>query len=128
MQCRILRRGTTVLEPIEFNEPIYDVYSGPNCNFRTTTLRLHYVSLTTPRTVLDVDTVTLAREVKHVKDVPNYDAKQYTSVQLFATASDGTRIPMCAVFKTELRNPDKGDASKPFSKGPVLLYGSVLII
>ncbi len=72
---------------------------------------------------VDVDTRTMERVVKHVKVVPNYDATGYESVQLYATASDGTKVPMCAVFNKKLR----GDASAevPFTKGPVLLYGCV---
>jgi len=120
----LLKIGESELTPIEFDEPVYDVCDGPNCNFRATKLRLHFNSMTTPRTVLDVDTVTLEREVKHVKDVPNYDAQQYESVQLYATAKDGkTRVPMCAVFNKKLRGASSAD--QPFTKGPVMLYGFV---
>ena len=55
----ILRRGESALTAIEFDEPIYDVCEGPNCNFDSSVLRLHYNSMTTPRTVIDVDTQTL---------------------------------------------------------------------
>ncbi len=90
----ILRAGTEALTSIEFDEPIYDVSEGPNRNFASPLLRLHYSSMTTPTTVIDVDTRTLAREVKHVKPVPNYNAAEYESVQLCVRAA---RFQSCCV-------------------------------
>ena len=70
-QVWLLRPGatTTELTPIEFAEPIYDVCMGPNRNFDATELRLHYHSMTTPRTVVDIqtETPTLERTVRRFR-------------------------------------------------------------
>ncbi|MBV9186542.1 MAG: S9 family peptidase, partial [Acidobacteria bacterium] len=46
-------------------------------------------------------------------DVPNYDASQFASERIYATASDGTKIPLSIVYKKPLVRD---------GKRPMLLY------
>jgi oligopeptidase B len=76
-------------------------------------LRHTYTSLVTPATVIDVDLDAGTRTVRKVQPVlGGYDPAQYVSRRLWATADDGTRVPISLVHRRD-RQPG----------GPVLLYG-----
>lgn len=88
-------------QDIEFPEPTYSVFEGTNPEFNSKILRFHYTSLITPPSVFDYDMETHERELK--KETPvlgGYDRSQYVSERLFATAADGTSIPISVVYKT----------------------------
>lgn len=98
-----------------FDEPVYTVGGERNLEHDTTVVRIHYQSLVTPRQIIDVDLVTGARTV--VKETPvlgGYDPSAYVSARRWATASDGTRVPLSIVHRADL------DLSEP---APLLLYG-----
>jgi oligopeptidase B len=99
---------------IEFPEPVYSTSLSNNREFNTNTLRFNYQSLVTPNSVFDYDMTTKERKLLKQTEVPGYDASLYTSERAFATASDGTRIPISIVYKKGL---------KMDGKNPVLLYG-----
>ena len=70
----------------------------------TTAYRLNYQSFLTPRSVYDYDIKT--RQRKLLKQQPvlgGYDAKQYQSERINATALDGTKIPISIVYKKDLQ-------------------------
>ena len=76
-------------------------------------LRFTYTSLTTPATVIDLDLETGVRHVRKVQPVlGGYDPGQYVSRRLWATADDGTEVPISLVHRRD-RAPG----------GPTLLYG-----
>ncbi|XGV98125.1 MAG: S9 family peptidase [Leptolyngbya sp. BL-A-14] len=100
---------------IQFPDPTYSVEEGSNPEFDTDTLRFHYSSLVTPRSVFDYNLETQDRELK--KETPvlgGYDRTQYASERLMATATDGTQVPISIVYK-------KGVAKD--GKNPLLLTG-----
>ena len=85
---------------ITFPEPAYDVYLGMNEMFDTPALRFGYSSFINPGSVFDYDTKTGQRTVLKVREVPGgYDPDKYESRQIYATASDGTHVPLSLVFK-----------------------------
>ncbi|HQR35936.1 MAG TPA: S9 family peptidase, partial [Blastocatellia bacterium] len=103
---------------IEFPEPVYVAAGTSNLEFNTTNFRFSYESLITPDSIFDYDVKTKKRELK--KQVPvlgGYDPKLYQSERIYATASDGTKIPLSIVYKKDL---------KLDGKRPLLLeaYGS----
>lgn len=103
---------------IEFPEPVYVAYGMSNLEFNTTNYRFGYESFITPDSVFDYDVKTKKRELK--KQVPvlgGYDPKLYQSERIYATASDGTKVPLSIVYKKDL---------KLDGKRPLLLeaYGS----
>lgn len=95
-----------------FEEPIYTVDVGTNREFDTTTLRIDYASLTTPNSVIDVDLATDARRLRKRQPVLNVDLDRYQSTREWATAPDGTKVPISLVWRDD--RPEGG---------PVLLYG-----
>jgi oligopeptidase B len=99
---------------VEFSEPVYSTSLSNNREFNTTTLRFNYQSLVTPNSVFDYDMNTRERKLLKQTEVPGYNAELYTSERAFATASDGTRIPLSIVYKKGL---------KMDGRNPLLLYG-----
>ena len=84
---------------LAFDEPVYAVGLGDNPESATTTLQLVFESLVTPKTVYDYDVV--SREFQLLKRQPvlgDYDPTQYAQRREWATAADGTRVPMSLVY------------------------------
>jgi oligopeptidase B len=85
---------------IEFPEPVYSAGLGSNREFNTTVVRYNYNSLVTPNSVFDYDMNTGKATLMKQTEVPGgFDRANYKSERLFATASDGTRIPMSVVYR-----------------------------
>ncbi len=99
---------------IEFPEPVYAASLAQNAEFNTPVVRYNYQSLVTPSSVFDYDMNTHKATLLKELEVPGFDRKNYQSERLFATASDGTRIPLSVVY----RKGKKLDGS-----APLLLYG-----
>jgi oligopeptidase B len=95
-------------QPEEVSTP-----SGGSAEFDTNLLRYSYTSMVTPSTVFDYDLNTRERTLlKQQPVLGGYDATQYTTERLWATAPDGERVPMSIVYR---RDRVQG--------GPALLYG-----
>ncbi len=113
MRIRDVRNGSE--HYVEFPEPVYTFFPGPNEEFDTTALRFSYTSLVTPRSVFDYDMETRTRELKkQVEVLGGYDPSQYESKRIFATASDGTKVPISIVYR-------KGTVLD--GHNPMMLYG-----
>ena len=88
---------------LEFPEPVYTASLGVNRVFDTRTLRYNYQSFITPVSVYDYDVD--KRQSQLVKQQPvlgGYDPTQYQSERIYATAKDGTRIPISLVYRKPL--------------------------
>jgi oligopeptidase B len=115
---RILRRDGE--HEIAFPEPVYRVGPGANPEFAATRFRLSYTSLITPGSVYDCDMATgeltlLKRQpVLPAPDGTPYRPEDYEQHREWATAPDGTRVPISLVCKAG--TPRDGSA-------PCLLYG-----
>ena len=87
--------------------------SGGSAEFDTTLLRYTYTSMVTPSTVFDYDMDTRERTLlKQQPVLGGYDSAQYVTERLWATSTDGERVPMSIVYR---RDRARG--------GPALLYG-----
>ncbi|MFD1547240.1 S9 family peptidase [Nonomuraea guangzhouensis] len=98
---------------IEFPEPLYEVGPAGNPEFSTGRLRLAYTSMITPASVYDYDLAT--HELILLKQRPvlgGYDPADYEQFREWATAEDGTRVPISLVKRK--------DTAKP---APTVLYG-----
>jgi len=116
---RVLRADGSEHE-IAFPEPVYRVSPGANPEYRARAYRLGYGSLVTPDSVYDCDTqtgeLTLLRR-RPVLPLPGgaeYDPADYEQHRLWATAPDGTQVPISLVCRAGLPR----DGSAPF-----VLYG-----
>ncbi len=114
LQLRIVDLAGGGEHTIAFDEPAYSVHTSGNAEFETTTLRFVYTSMTTPASTVDYDLVTRERLLKKRQPVPGYDASLYASERAFATAADGTRVPISIVSRRD---------TKRAGPQPLLLYG-----
>lgn len=100
---------------MKFEEPAYTAYVGSNPEYNSKTLRYIYTSLTTPTATYDYNLETKDQKLmKQQEVVGGYNAKDYVTERLFATAKDGTKIPIALVYKKGFEK--NGNA-------PLLLYG-----
>lgn len=99
---------------LDFGEPAYTANTGGNPEYNSTQLRYNYSSLVTPASVYDYDMVTQSKTLmKQQEVVGGYNLDDYATERLYATATDGTRIPVSIVYK-------KGFVKN--GKAPLLLY------
>ncbi|GAA4872397.1 S9 family peptidase [Serinicoccus chungangensis] len=99
--------------PVE--EAVYTIETGTNPTYETDTLQVLVESLVTPRSVLDLDLG--SGELTLVKQQPvlgGYDPADYQQQRLWATAADGTQIPISLVARRD---------AEPDGSHPGLLYG-----
>ncbi len=100
---------------IKFDEPVYSVFGSANPQFNSKKFRYQYTSLTTPITTFDYDLETQQQiQIKQQEVLGGYNPKNYETQRLFATAPDGTKIPIALVYKKGFEK--NGNA-------PLLLYG-----
>ncbi len=116
---RIVRADGSERE-LAFGEPVYRVGPGANPEYDSVTYRLNFVSMVTPDSVYDCDTATGALTLlrrRPVLPLPGgraYDPADYEQYREWATAADGTQVPISLVC----RKGTPRDGSSPF-----LLYG-----
>ncbi|HET8550409.1 MAG TPA: S9 family peptidase [Bryobacteraceae bacterium] len=114
-RLRIRRLPGNTEHYIEFPEPAYVVRAVQNYEYTTAILRFSYNSLVTPPSEYDYDMDRRTRElVKREEVLGGYDPGNYESERIFATAKDGTKLPIALVYRKGFRR----DGS-----GPALLYG-----
>jgi oligopeptidase B len=88
---------------IDFGEPAYTASVGSNPEYNSKTLRYIYTSMTTPVSVYDYNMETKAKKLmKQQQVIGGFNAEDYTTERLFATAKDGTKIPISIVYKKGL--------------------------
>jgi oligopeptidase B len=113
-QIEVIDFKTNKRHRIQFPEPVYAAGLSTNREFDTSVLRYNYQSLVTPNSVFDYDMNSGQATLLKQTEVPGgFDKANYKSERVFATASDGTKIPMSVVYKRGV----KLDGS-----APMLLY------
>lgn len=114
-QLEVLDFKTNKRHRIKFPEPVYAAGLSTNREFNTNVVRYSYNSLVTPNSTFDYDMNTGKSTLLKQTEVPGgFDRKNYQAERVFATASDGTKIPMSMVYRKGV----KMDGS-----APLLLYG-----
>lgn len=96
---RIKRWDNTDDYFLPFNNETYTAYTSTNIDFDTTILRYGYNSLTTPASIIDFDMVNKTKDIKKEQEVlgGKFNKNNYVSERIWATADDGTKIPMSIV-------------------------------
>ena len=112
-RIRILGRDGTVRHDLQA-EPGASLRLGHNDDPHAPFVTVVTESFTSPTQWWDVDLVTGERTLRHEREVPGYDASAYVNEMVYATASDGWRIPI--VVTRHRDTPLDGSA-------PCLLYG-----
>ncbi|MFT4305839.1 MAG: S9 family peptidase [Microbacterium sp.] len=113
----MLDYDTSAVREIAFDEALYSAGTAGNPEWAPPVLRLGYGSFVTPSTVYDYDVATgelLLRKRQSV--LGGYDPADYAQERVWATAADGTRVPVSLVWKRSFGEPSA-------SPRPVHLYG-----
>jgi oligopeptidase B len=116
LQLRVVKWDGSEDYYMDFESETYSASLGTNVDFDAQTFRYNFTSLTTPSSVIDYNTITKTKEVKKEQEVlgGTFDKSNYVAERLWATADDGTKIPISMV-----RHIDT--ALTP--KTPLLQYG-----
>jgi oligopeptidase B len=100
---------------LPFQSETNTAYTTSNVDFDTEVLRYAYQSLATPSSVIDFNMKTKTKEVKKEQAVlgGKFDKKNYIEERIWATAEDGTKVPMSLVYRKGIKKD---------GKNPVLQY------
>ncbi|MEM7433565.1 MAG: S9 family peptidase [Myxococcota bacterium] len=100
---------------VSMDEPVYSIRGGHNAEFDRGVYRFRYESLTTPDSTYDYDPRTRSRKlIKRQEVLGGYEPSDYVSERTWATASDGTKVPVSVVRKRD---------TAPNGSSPMLLAG-----
>lgn len=114
IQFRIINRASGDEHYLDFGEPTYMAYTMSNPEYDTPIVRYSYTSLTTPSSTYDYHMDSREKELMKQREVlGGYNSDDYQAERIYATAKDGTKIPISLVYK-------KG--SKRDGKAPLLFY------
>jgi len=116
---RIRRWDGTGEYYLPFGIETYTAETATNPDFDTDILRYSYQSLAVPSSVIDFNMATKEKTVLKEQEVlgGKFDKNNYTEERIWATAQDGTKVPISKVY----RNGLKKDGSNPFL---LYAYGS----
>lgn len=113
-QIHLLNKKDNSSHYLAFDEPVYTVSAAFTPEYDTDVMRFNYTSLTTPNSVYDYNMVTKEKKLMKQQEVlGGFDKNDYITERLFASAQDGTKVPISVVYK-------KGFAKD--GKSPLLLY------
>jgi oligopeptidase B len=111
---RIINNSSGEDHYIDFGEEVYTARMSSNNETNTKILRYSYSSLTTPSSVYDYDMDSKEKTLLKEEEVlGGFDKNNYESKRLWATADDGTLVPISLVYK-------KGFEQN--GESPLLLY------
>ena len=97
-RVRILKDGGAS-EYVKADESAYSMGLDANPEADSPWLRYSYTSLTTPATTYELNVQTGERRQLKRQPVPGYDPANYVTERLWATARDGTKIPVSIVYR-----------------------------
>lgn len=100
---------------LPFEIETYTAYTTTNVDFDTEVLRYAYQSMATPSSIIDFNMRTKEKTILKEQEVlgGQFDKKNYSEERIWATAQDGTKVPISIVYKKGMKKD---------SKNPFLLY------
>lgn len=115
LKIQIMDLKSNTIRNIEFDEETYFTDLGVNDNHEASSIFYNYNSMTTPSSVYQYDITSNKQTLWFRKELldKNFKPEEYESKRIWATANDGSKIPISIVYK-------KGT---DLSKAPCLLYG-----
>jgi oligopeptidase B len=114
-KIRIIPWNGTAEYYLPFESETYTAHASANVDFDTDILRYAYQSMATPASIIDFNMKTKEKEVKKEQEVLGgaFDKKNYIEERVWATAKDGTQVPISMVYKKGMKKD---------GKNPLLLY------
>lgn len=124
-RMRVIEHATGRSTPVDQPESPSTVWGEANPEYDSTVLRYGYTSLATPRSVYDLDLVDGRLELlKRQPVLGGFDPARYRTERQWATAGDGTEVPISLVYRPDLVATGGASAGTGSSGGsPCLLYG-----
>jgi oligopeptidase B len=114
LKMRISKHDGTGAHYIDFGEPAYTAYPSATPDYDSKVMRYSYTSLTTPGSTYDYDMGSREKKLlKQAEVLGGFNKADYVTERIFATATDGTQVPISLVYK-------KG--TKKDGSAPLLLY------
>ncbi|UQD57313.1 S9 family peptidase [Flavobacterium sp. K5-23] len=100
---------------LPFKSETYTAYTSINVDFDTDILRYGYQSLATPASIIDFNMKTKVKDIKKELEVlgGKFDKDNYIEERVWATANDGTKVPISMVYRKGLKKD---------GENPMLLY------
>ena len=100
---------------LPFESETYTAYTTTNVDFDTEILRYGYQSMATPSSVIDFNMRTQEKKVLKEQEVlgGKFDKNNYIEERVWATAADGTKVPISMVYRKGIKKD---------GKNPLLLY------
>lgn len=115
-QLRVFKTKNHTNKVIPPKEETFTLAIGNNPNYDTDLVRIGYSSMTTPASVIEINLNDFSEDVKKTAVVlGDFDASNYKSERVWATAKDGVKVPMSVVYN---KSKFKKDGSNP-----ILVYG-----
>jgi oligopeptidase B len=100
---------------LAFDEPLYAVGTGNNPEYDSPAMQIEFESMVTPKTISDYDFATGELTVLKTQPVLGaYEPTDYTQRRLWATAADGTQVPISLVHRRDVTDD---------RTAPGLIYG-----
>ena len=123
-EIRIKRWDETQDYYLPFDNETYTAYTGTNVEFDTEVLRYGYNAMTTPSSVIEFNMRTQEKTILKEQEVlgGKFNKENYTSERIWATAEDGTKIPMSVIYKKGI----KKDGKNPLLQYAYGSYGSTV--
>jgi oligopeptidase B len=114
-QLRVYDFATGQSRRLAMPEAAYEVSADRNWDYHATAYRFNYQSLVRPPTVYAASLATGERTLlKQTEVLGGFDVANYRSERVWATARDGTKVPLSIVYLADL------DRTQP---QPLWLYG-----
>ncbi len=100
---------------LPFGSETYSAFTTTNVDFDTDILRYSYQSLATPSSVIDFNMKTKTKVILKEQQVlgGKFDKDNYIEERIWATATDGVKVPISMVYRKGLEKN---------GKNPLLLY------
>ena len=120
-QMEVTERASGATRRIDFDEEVYTASSDDNYEFDSDLFRYSYESLTTPESTYDYSLETQAHTlIKERAVVGSFDRSNYKTERLFATAREGTQVPVSIVYRDGMEK----DGQNPLLQYAYGSYGS----
>ncbi len=115
IQVRIIKKSDKSEYYLDFGEEAYEAWISNNFEADSDVLRYGYSSLTTPTSYIDFDLNTKQKTILKQRFAgKNFTSENYETKRLYASAKDGTKIPISIVYKKGI---------KLNGENPMLIYG-----
>jgi oligopeptidase B len=114
-RIKLIDVKTKKVDFIAFDEETYTLGFAFNDDYAGGKFYFAYNSMTVPPSIYSYDLLNKSKDLIHQKSLidPNFKSGNYKSQRVWATAEDGTKVPVSLVYHV---NTD-------LSKAPLLLYG-----